>query len=227
MRLGIFPWLVQRCMVRAKSSQDGPFYLTTFLEDPRMGQLLLHTPMRPKVLPWMSLTCLRDAQRDFGEQAVQGTMALQAISLPSFARLSRLWNTASLRKAHQQRKLSESHLQSNVPSTRATPRIITTTLSHPSSLLTFHRVNNMRAGKSEVSICEKVMLLFSLGCLKPSSPRKQNLPQSLFNRFAEGRTIPEIRDIGNISFIYFTIENVDVVMLHGSSLPSDAPGEKG
>src|SRR5260370_4667829 len=55
---------------------------------------------------------------------------------------------------------------------------------------------------------------FCTCCLEPGRFSNQNFSKSLFWCIAEGRAILKVRYIGNISFVLFAIEDVDVVVFH-------------
>src|SRR6266571_2888636 len=55
---------------------------------------------------------------------------------------------------------------------------------------------------------------FSANSFKPCCFGDLNLPESLFRGVTEGRTKLQVRDICNISFVLFAIEDIDVVVFH-------------
>src|SRR5713226_961992 len=55
---------------------------------------------------------------------------------------------------------------------------------------------------------------FSLRSRKPGFFSDQDFSKSLLRSITEGRAILQIRDIGNISFVFLAVEDVNVIIFH-------------
>src|SRR5260370_24374430 len=60
---------------------------------------------------------------------------------------------------------------------------------------------------------------FRTSSLKPGRLSKKNLVKSLFRCITKSRTVLQVRDICDISFVFFAVEDIDVIVFHGYSHP--------
>src|SRR5260370_2541083 len=60
---------------------------------------------------------------------------------------------------------------------------------------------------------------FRTSSLKPGRLSKKNLVKSLFRCITKSRTVLQVRDICDISLVFFAVEDIDVIVFHGYSHP--------